>query len=80
ETREAVGLHEQHLAIAREIGDRRGEGIALYNGGDKLAKLGKTEEAAGRVREALAVFRAIESPHAATAAAWLRERGVAVEG
>ena len=29
ETQKAVGFHEQSLAIAREVGDRRGEGRAL---------------------------------------------------
>ena len=31
ETRRSVEYHEQYLAIAREIGDRRGEAIASWN-------------------------------------------------
>ncbi len=50
--------------ITREIGDRRGEGAVLYNSADELWKLGERDEALRRAEAALAIFVAIESPHA----------------
>ena len=41
ETRQAIEYYEQALAIAREIGDRRGEGSALGNLGIAYADLGE---------------------------------------
>ena len=41
----AIGFYEQRLVIAREIGDRRGEGIALGNLGIAYADLGQVERA-----------------------------------
>jgi tetratricopeptide (TPR) repeat protein len=64
DARRAIEFHEQHLVIAREIGDRRGEGNALYNSGVELWKLGERDEALRRAEAALAIFVAIESPHA----------------
>ncbi len=40
-----IGYHEQHLAIARNIGDRRGEGNALCNLGVAYSALGQQSEA-----------------------------------
>jgi hypothetical protein len=51
--------------IAREIDDRRGEGIALNNLGETYAALGETHRAVEYLSEALVIFEAIESPHAA---------------
>jgi tetratricopeptide (TPR) repeat protein len=67
--RRATEFYEQNLMIAREIGDRRGEGRALGNLGDAFANLGEPRRAIGFLREALAIFEAIESPHAAQARA-----------
>ena len=64
--RKAIEFYEQNLEIARAIGDRRGEGNALGNSADELMKLGRRDEALARATEALAIFEAIESPHAAT--------------
>ena len=60
--REAIGYYEQHLAIAREIGDRRGEGIACFNLALALESLQQREEAIASAEQALAIFEAIEAP------------------
>jgi hypothetical protein len=36
----AIEFHQQYLAIAREVGDRQGEGIALGRLGAAYAALG----------------------------------------
>ncbi len=41
----AIGFYEQYLVIAREIGDRRGEGNSLGNLGAAYAALGETDMA-----------------------------------
>ena len=51
------------MEIAREIGDRRGEGIGLYNLGDELTKVGERSQAITRLQEALTILEEIESPH-----------------
>jgi CHAT domain-containing protein len=43
EYQKAIDFHQQWLAIAREIGDRAGEGLALSNIGYLLNTLGQTE-------------------------------------
>ena len=45
EYRRAIEFYEQRLAIAREIGDRRGEGNALGNLGNAYRALGDTRRA-----------------------------------
>lgn len=64
DSRRAIEFYEQQLVITREIGDRRGEGAVLYNSADELWKLGERDEALRRAEAALAIFVAIESPHA----------------
>ena len=44
EPRKAIEYYEQALAIAREIGDRRGEGLALGNLGLAYCRLGETAQ------------------------------------
>jgi hypothetical protein len=58
--------------IAREIGDRRGEGNALANMGLAL-RATDAEAARAKLRQALAIFTAIEDPNAARVAACLAE-------
>jgi len=65
EPRKAIEFYEQALAIAREIGDRRGEGNRLFNTSLSLRVLGQNEEAVSLARSALAIFEQIESPSAA---------------
>ena len=45
DTRKAIELYEQRLVIAREIGDRRGEGNSLGNLGSAYNALGDTRRA-----------------------------------
>ena len=51
--------YEQRLKIAREIGDRRGEGSALGNLGSAYAHLGGTRRAIEYYEQALAIDREI---------------------
>ncbi len=51
----AIGYYEQSLVIAREIGDRRGEGNALGNLGIAYADLGQVERAIGYYEQALVI-------------------------
>jgi tetratricopeptide (TPR) repeat protein len=53
----AVGYYEQDLAIARETGDRRGEGSALGNLGVAYKNLGQAEKAVGYYEQDLAIAR-----------------------
>ena len=55
----AIGSYEQHLTIARAIGDRRGEGTALGSLGIAYANLGQVERAIGSYEQHLAIARAI---------------------
>jgi tetratricopeptide (TPR) repeat protein len=71
DARKAIEFYEKQLAIAREIGDRGGEGDALANMGMAYKKLGDKEKAKALWQAALAIYRAIESPHAKTVEAWL---------
>ena len=42
---EAVGCHEESLAIFRELGSRRSQVLVLRDLGDTLVALGREEEA-----------------------------------
>ncbi len=64
EPRRAIEYYEQHLAIAREIGDRRGEGNALFNMSLSLDQLGERAQAVAGAEAALQIYEQIESPHA----------------
>ena len=55
----------RNLAIAREIGDRRGEGVALFNSALALDQLGERGEATERVKAALVIFEQIGAKHLA---------------
>ena len=54
----------QALVIAREIGDRRGEGNHLGNLGNAYLRLGEVRKAIEHYEQALKLFEDIESPHA----------------
>jgi tetratricopeptide (TPR) repeat protein len=73
ETRRAVEFYKQQLTIAREIGDRSGEEIALFNTGLALNTLGDRAKAIAHVEAALEIFEQIESPYAERARAQLAE-------
>ena len=53
DARRAIGYYEQALEIAREIGDRRGEGHALGNLGSAYQNLGDARRAIGYFEQAL---------------------------
>jgi len=59
ETRRAIELYEQALAIAREIGDRRSEATWVGNLGNCYAELGETRRAIELYKQALAIAREI---------------------
>jgi tetratricopeptide (TPR) repeat protein len=59
EVERAIGYYEQHLVIAREIGDRRSEGNALGNLGIAYADLGEVERAIGYYEQHLVIAREI---------------------
>ena len=79
--RVAIEFHEQAVTIFREIGDKRGEGENLFNLALTLRKMGaaaEQQQAVVLVKEALAIFEAIESPNTnaakATLAQWQAEK------
>ncbi len=59
EPRKAIEFCEQALAIAKEIGDRRGEGIVLGNLGLAYSDLGEPKKAIEFYEQALAIAREI---------------------
>ena len=70
---EAIRYYQQALEIAREVGDRRGEAIDLFNLGDEYVKLDKVAEGLECLRQALAIFEEIKSPYAERARRRLKE-------
>ena len=62
--RKAIEHYEQALAIAREIGDRRGEGAGLGNLGNALLDAGETDEGIRRLEEALKLAQETENRNA----------------
>jgi tetratricopeptide (TPR) repeat protein len=73
EPRRAIEYYQQALAIAREIGDRRGEGNRLGNLGRTYAALGEARQAIEYLEQALSIFEEIESPYAELARSRLAE-------
>lgn len=71
ETPRAFQFYEQQLAIDREIGDRRGEGIALWNMSLALDELGERAQAIQYAEQALTIYEQIEDPRAANVRAYL---------
>ena len=57
QTEKAIEHHQQALAIARETGNRSGEGTQLGNLGNRYAGLGQTEKAIEHTQQALAIAR-----------------------
>jgi hypothetical protein len=55
-----------HLAIAQEIGDRLGEGNALWGQAICYEKANDLVQAIGKAKEALKIFEQIESPSSTT--------------
>jgi tetratricopeptide (TPR) repeat protein len=69
----AIEFYKQALGIAREIGDRRGEGSILWNLATDLNKLGERPQAISHAEAALKIFEAIEDPRAAQVRSKLAE-------
>ena len=63
----AIEFFEQQLKISREIGDRRGEGNALWNISLIQHALGERDTAIANAQAALAIYEEIEDPNAAQA-------------
>ena len=53
----AAALHEQALAIYRELGDRRGEGDALGGAASGYLGLGQTERSIDYGQQAIRIHR-----------------------
>ena len=72
-------FYERQLFITREIGDRRGEGNALFNSALALDKLNDRTQAIARAVAALQIHEGIEDPNAAKVRAqiekWKGDRG-----
>ncbi|WP_284617576.1 tetratricopeptide repeat protein [Aquabacterium humicola] len=54
---EALGFHEQGLALRREIGDRRAQGRSLYALGETYRALGRREQLLQTLEDALSAAR-----------------------
>jgi tetratricopeptide (TPR) repeat protein len=65
EVRKAIEYHEEGLAIAHEIGYRRGEGTANWNMALALDEFGRRQEAIAHAEAALRIMREIEHPDSA---------------
>ncbi len=63
EVQKAIEYYEQRLSIAREIGDRYGQGIALGNLGIAYKDLGKIQKAIGYYEQRLAIAHELGDRH-----------------
>ena len=70
ETRKAIEYFEQHRQIAREIGDRRGEGSVLGNMGSAYADLGETHKAIEYYEQRLQIAREIGDRRGEAITSW----------
>ena len=61
--KKAIEYYEQVLAIAREIGDRQGEGNHLGNLGNAYIQMGDDETGLAYLLQAEAIFQSIGSPN-----------------
>jgi tetratricopeptide (TPR) repeat protein len=62
--RKAIEYYDQALKISREIGDRRGEGNALWNMSLSLDQFGQRDRAIDCAKAALKIREEIEDPRA----------------
>jgi tetratricopeptide (TPR) repeat protein len=60
--RKAIEVYEQAIVIARETGDRRGEGTLLFNSALALDKLGDRAQSIVRAEAALKIYVAVKDP------------------
>ena len=68
ETKKTIGLYEEALEVAREIGDRPNEGEHLANLGNAWSSLGDLEKAQSHLHEARRIFLDLRDPRAAEVA------------
>jgi len=61
DARRAIGFHQQHLAVAREIGDRQGEAVRRALAAQDSAALGAALEALPEGERATVVARLQEA-------------------
>ena len=73
ETRKAIEFYEQRLAIAREIGDRRGEAFGSWNLGIEYEKAGEVEKAIVAMQICVNFEKEIGHPDAENDAAKIQE-------
>jgi hypothetical protein len=73
ETHKAIEFYEQRLAIAREIGDRRGEALGSWNLGLAYEKTGKLSKAVEAMLICVDFEREIGHPDAEKDAAEVEE-------
>jgi tetratricopeptide (TPR) repeat protein len=78
EMRRAIEYYEEALAIAREIGDRRGEGADLGNLGNAYSALGEVARAIDYYQQALEIAREIGDRRGEAFTSW--NLGLLVEG
>jgi non-specific serine/threonine protein kinase len=78
----AMGWHEQALALAREVGDRKGEAFSLINLGAQSEELHDADRARASYEAGLAIARELREPEATVLAlynlahlAWLHGEG-----
>lgn len=65
EPQRALELYEQSLGIYKEIRDRRGEGLVLWNISLALDQIGDRPRAIAQAEESLKIYEEIEIPNAA---------------
>jgi len=63
ETHRAMRFYEEAMLIHREIGDRRGEGITLWNISQVLDHHGDRAQATECAEQALIIYEQIEDPY-----------------
>ena len=64
ETRRAIEFYEKALEIDREIGNRQGEGMDLWNMSLALDQLGERAQAIAHAEAALKIYEQIEDRRA----------------
>ena len=60
----AIAVYQDALRLAREVGHPDDEAIALQGLGEAHARMGKSEDGAAYLREALGIFRRLGMPTA----------------
>ena len=80
DARQAIPYHEQHLAIARELRDRRGESAALGRLGRVWAALEDAHKAIDYYEQALAINREIGDRRGEASVSWSLGRALEKQG